>query len=55
MNKVKLEFLKYTNILPLHPTNKLEDRCTRKDVIFNTLAEKIFDNPKLLSLLRSKI
>jgi len=44
-----------TGILPSHRTNRLLDKCIRKDVIFQNLAEKVFDNPRLLDLLTIKI
>lgn len=52
---VKKDFIELTQILPLHSTNKLEDRCSRKDIISEKLAERIFDNPSLLDLLKIKI
>lgn len=54
-NTVKKEFFKITGIIPLHLTNKLEDKAIRKDVLSNLLAEKVFDHPKLLDLLIKKI
>lgn len=54
-DRVKKEFFKIAGIIPLHLTNKLEDKTIRKDVISNLLAEKVFDHPKLLDLLIKKI
>lgn len=54
-NRVKKEFLKITGILPVHLTNKLGDKTIRKDMVFNLLAEKVFDHPMLLDLLLKKI
>jgi len=51
---VEVEFFKLTGVLPLHPTNHLEDKVMRKDVIFDKLAEKIFDYPFLLDILLKK-
>lgn len=54
-NKFKREFFTITMIPPFRPVNKLEDNFLRKDIIFTSLAEKIFDNPRLLDLLSRKI
>lgn len=54
-NSVKKEFFSLTGIFPLHHTNRLEDKCVLKDIIFNSLAEKIFDQPRMLELLSRKI
>ena len=53
--KVRLEFYRLTNIQPLYLTNKLEDLCIKKNDIFDCLAEKVFDNPRLLDLLTIKL
>lgn len=53
--RIKAEFYRLTKMIPLHETNRLEERSLRKDVIFHDLAEKAFDNPKLLDLLAMKI
>lgn len=52
---VRKEFYALTGILPLHFTNRLQDKCINKDAIFNALAEKTFDMPRLLDLLFLKI
>ena len=49
--KIQIEFFKLTGIALSHKTNRLKDRCIRKDRIFEPLAKKIFDNPRLLKLL----
>lgn len=54
-SKIKKEFFEITHILPLHSTNRLKDMHIRKDNLFNSLGEKIFDNPRLLDLLTIKI
>jgi len=53
--KPRLEFFKIARIFPFHETNRLKDHCIRKDKIFDPLAEKIVDNPKILVLLSHKI
>jgi len=55
LRKVKKEFYKITRILPIHRTNFLEEKEIRKDIIFDFLAEKVFDNPELLDFLSKKI
>jgi tetratricopeptide (TPR) repeat protein len=55
LQNIKKEFFKITKIPPFHRTNRLEDRVIRRDIIFNLLAEKVFDHPKLLDLLTKKI
>ena len=52
--KIQIEFFKLTGITLSHKTNRLKDRCIRKDRIFEPLAKKIFDNPLLLKLLLYK-
>ena len=53
--QVSAEFFKFTKVVPLHPVNRLEDACARRDRIFSALAEKVFDNPRLLDLLAIKL
>jgi len=53
--KIMLEFTRLTSIIPAHGTNRLSDKCIRKDIIFHNLSEKAFDQPKLLDLLTIKI
>ncbi len=52
---VRKEFYALTGILPLHPANRLEDKCLNKNAMFNALAEKVFDMPHMLKLLSLKI
>ncbi|MGD0335628.1 MAG: hypothetical protein ABSB18_00805 [Candidatus Omnitrophota bacterium] len=55
LKKVEDDFTAILGFKPLHRANKLNDFSVRKDVIFTLLAEKIFDNPRLLDLLLKKI
>jgi len=41
--------------LPQRETNKLKDRLQRKDSVFPFLANRVFDHPKLLTILKEKI
>lgn len=49
------EFLKLSGLMPERVTNRVEDNFIRKDVIFSMLAERVFDNNKLLLVLNKKI
>ena len=53
--RVKLDFFRLTGIAPFHRTNKISDNCVSKNVLFQSLAEKIFDTPKLLEFLERKV
>lgn len=53
--EIKKDFYWITRIIPIHATNYLENRVIRKDMIFEQLAEKTFDNPGLLNILLKKI
>jgi tetratricopeptide (TPR) repeat protein len=53
--KARKEFFRITNITPLRLTNRIEDNVLRKDVIFNSLANRVFDSPRLLDLLTVKL
>lgn len=55
MIKPRIDFFRIARVFPFHETNRLEDRCIRKDKVFDQLAEKVFDNPRLLLLLGHKI
>lgn len=52
---VKAEFFRITGIPPFYKTNFLADKKIRGNYIFGSLAEKIFDHPRLLGLLSKKI
>ncbi|MDD5099101.1 MAG: hypothetical protein PHP35_02055 [Candidatus Colwellbacteria bacterium] len=49
------DFLLNMRILPEHRVNRFEDNCIRADYIFDYMAERVFDNPRLLDLLSIKI
>ena len=58
MNKdsiVKKEFFLITKILPLRRINLLKDNQARRDAIFPLLADKVFDHPELLGILKRKV
>ncbi|MBL7197460.1 MAG: tetratricopeptide repeat protein [Candidatus Omnitrophica bacterium] len=55
LQKIKKEFFKITNIIPFHNTNYVARREIRIDKIFDSLAERIFDSPKLLDILAKRL
>ncbi|MCM8797658.1 MAG: hypothetical protein NC923_07295 [Candidatus Omnitrophica bacterium] len=55
MYSVEKDFMMIAGFKPLHPTNRVCDFNLRKDIIFSCLAEKIFDNPRLLHVLMKKM
>jgi hypothetical protein len=56
INIIKKEFFILTRIfLKERVTNRLGDNSLRKDHTFNLLAEKVFDNPAILKVLKKKI
>jgi len=53
---IKKEFFILTRLLlGEKPTNKISDNNLRKDYLFPLLAERVFDNPKILKVLKNKI
>jgi len=53
--KVKLDFYRLTGVAPLHRMNKISDNCLGKNVVFNNLAERVFDSPSLVEFLEKKV
>ncbi|PIQ88759.1 MAG: hypothetical protein COV72_06765 [Candidatus Omnitrophica bacterium CG11_big_fil_rev_8_21_14_0_20_42_13] len=55
MERIKKDFFMITGIAPSHLTNKIEYGYIRRDNLSKLLAEKVFEQPKLLTLLIKKI
>ncbi|MFA5038952.1 MAG: hypothetical protein WC732_04665 [Candidatus Omnitrophota bacterium] len=55
LRRVKKDLYKTTGILPYYRPNELSSRLIRGNSLMDSLAEKVFDHPELLVLLRKKV